>query len=410
MQLKLTLTILTFLTSFIALGQGQDSYSSRAEKEAAAARYYQQANEAVLQARYELGVIYYDSAIQLDSRQSDYYISRGQAKELEGDEVGALIDFESARKVDPMNYASVFKRALIYYNRKNYKQAASDFTFLIDNMETIETRAVIFKGVSYEEDGEVKLSGISTMEEMKADVYIHRAMTYEKLGYNTPAMLDFDAAIELNGFDPNYYVSRGMYRLDRGDKTGAIADYRRALKINPHHRNALYNLSFLVDEDERDEINQILFGKGDFAKVYSKRAFERFQKGQYEAALLDYDSALLIKADNASDLMNRGIVKSKLGKYESAIEDFNSSIYADNSLLRNFVLIGNAQQELGDYGYAIKYYQRFLDNAGPDASVFYNMGLAYMKDSQDDEACKTFRKAIELGEERAEKPMDKVCF
>ncbi|MCV9386882.1 tetratricopeptide repeat protein [Reichenbachiella ulvae] len=403
-------SICLLVSHFRLLAQNPADYDSKSEMLEAASAYYEKGNDAVTNTQYELGVIYYDSAINLVSDNADYYISRGQAKELEGDAVGALIDYEYAYNVDQSNHASIFKRALIYYNQEQYKKAAQDFTFLINNTETYETKALIFKGVSYNEDGAAKLSGITTIHEMKADVYIHRGMTYEKLGYNTPAMLDYDKAIDLNPYDPNYYVYRGMFRLDRGDKDGAVLDYRKALKINPHHRNALYNLSFLVDEEERDQINQILFGQGDFAKAYSKRAFENFQKGAYEEALLDYDSALMIKADNGSDLMNRGIVKSKMENYKSAIDDFNSSIYVDNTLLRNYVLIGNAYQELGDYGYAIKYYNRYIDNAGPDGSVYYNLGLALMKYNDDEEACLTFRKAIEYGEERAEKPMDKVCF
>ncbi|PIB36108.1 hypothetical protein BFP72_12235 [Reichenbachiella sp. 5M10] len=407
---QLLLNLVLMLSVVTAWSQETAPYESQKDKEEASDQYYKKGNLAVTNGQYELGVIYYDSAVHLAPSMADLYIVRGQAKELEGDDMGALADYEATLKLDPKNHAALFKRALIYYKRKNYTQAAQDFTYLINNVEKLETKALLFKGVSYEEDGELRLSGISTVSEMKADIYVHRALTYEKMGYNTPAMLDFDKAIELNEHDPNYYVYRGMFRLDRGDKEGAIADYRKALKINPHHRNALYNLSFLVDEDERDEINKILFGKGDFAKAYSKRAFDKFQKGEYEGALLDYDSALMIKADNASDLMNRGIVKSKLKNYKGAIKDFNSSVYTDNSLTRNYVLIANAYQELADYNYAIKYYQRFLDNAGPDGSVYYNMGLAYMKYNNDNEACLTFRKAIEMGEERAEKPMDKVCF
>ncbi|UXP30947.1 tetratricopeptide repeat protein [Reichenbachiella agarivorans] len=411
MQKTITLIIIISIwlnSSLIAQESGE--YSNKKEKNDLADQYYEKGNRSVTNTQYALAEVYYDSAIRLSSTRADYYIARGQAKELEGDEMGALVDYEAANKMDGTNNVAIFKRALIYYKRENYKQAAQDFTYLITNVEKLETKAIVFKGVSYDEDGEVLLSGISTVEEMKADIFVHRAMTYEKLGYSTPAMLDYDKAIELNELDPNYYVYRGMFRLDRGDKEGAITDYRKALKINPHHRNALYNLSFLVDDDERDEINKILFGKGDFAKAYSKRAFESFQKGNYEQALLDYDSALLIKADNASDLMNRGIVKSKLGQYTDAVKDFNSSVYTDNSLVRNYVLIGNAYQEMADYNSSIKYYERYINNAGPDASVYYNLGLAYMKYKKDTEACTQFRKAIELGEERAEKPMDKVCF
>jgi Flp pilus assembly protein TadD len=73
-------------------------------------------------------------------------------------------------------------------------------------------------------------------------------------------------------------------------------------------------------------------------------------------------------------------------------------------------LAENSFQSLDNYPYAIDYFLKFLDHSGSDASVLYNLGLSYMKYHNDDQACVTFRKAIELGEERAEAPMDKVCF
>ncbi len=403
--------MISYLWGFIvATGMTISVAQGNAGAKRSAEEYYEIGNNDLRKGQYELAAVYFDSAINLNPKNPEYFLARGQAKELNRDDVGALADYHAALKINPNYRVAHFKRALIYHKKGNYKQAVKDFTFLINNVESWETSAIVYKGFSVNENGEYQLGGINTLEEMLADMYVHRAMSYQKMGFKTPTIMDYNKAIELNNHDPNYYVSRGSYKLDQGDKKGAIADYRAALKINQHHRAALYNLSFLVDDEERDEINKTLYGQGDFAMAFSKRAFENFQKGHYEAALADYDSALIIRSDNANDLMNRGIVKAKLERHQQAIRDFKSSVYHDNTLIRNFVLMGNSYQAMGNYRASIEFYQRYLENAGPDGGVYYNLGLSYMKFHNETEACQTFRKAIEMGEERAEAPMDIVCF
>ncbi|MEP4095021.1 tetratricopeptide repeat protein [Reichenbachiella sp.] len=401
-----------FIVAFITEGytQNLDLNASSAERKRIADDYYEHGNVAGSRGQFRLAILYYDSAIRLHGGSSDYFFARGQAKELANNNIGALTDFEAALRLDSEHYTSMFKRALIYYKQKNYKQAAKDFTFLINNVETFETKAIVFKGASYDEKGEMIFSGIATLEDMKADVYLARAQTYEKMGFSTPTMLDYDKAISLNNHEPNYYVHRGLFKLSKEDSEGAEVDFRNALEIDQFHRLALYNLSFLVDEEEKNEIDKILYGVGDFAMAYSRRAFENYQKGRYEEALLDYDSALTIKRDNANDLMNRGMVKAKLDRHKDAIKDFESSVYTDNTLTRNFVLIGNSFQELNNYPQAVTYYQRYLRSETGDGVVYYNLGLAYMKARKDDEACEALRKAYDLGEERAEPALEQVCF
>ncbi|WP_221407869.1 tetratricopeptide repeat protein [Reichenbachiella faecimaris] len=409
---KTHLWLWMFIVAFTIEGFAQraDLNASPAERKRIAEDYYQKGNVAGRRGQFPLAVLYYDSAVRLFGGSSEYFFARGQAKELADNNIGALTDFEAALRVNPENYTALFKRALIYHKQKNYKQAATDFTFLINNVETFETKAIVFKGASYDEKGEMIFSGIATLEDMKADVYLARAMTYEQMGFNTPTILDFDKAIELNNHEPNYYVQRGLFKLSKEDAEGAEKDFRSALEIDQYHRLALYNLSFLVDDKEKDEINKILYGVGDFAMAFSRRAFENYQKGKFEEALLDYDSALMIKGDNANDLMNRGMVKAKLDRHKAAIKDFENSVYTDNTLVRNFVLIGNSYQELNNYPQAVTYYQRYLRSEKGDGVVYYNMGLAYMKAHKDDEACESLRTAYDLGEERAEPALEQVCF
>jgi len=394
---------------FFANAQADFQYLSPKEKFEKAEYYYESGARAVGRSQFRLGEVYFDSAIMLRPKKADFYLARGEAREEQKEVVKALADYETTIRLDPEHLAAKFKRALIYFERKNYIQAVKDYSALLKIEEVSETKAILFRGVAFDKDGPVQFAGITTVAQMKADIYHARALAYQKLGYKTPTMKDFRQAILLNPKDANIYLNRGLFLKEQNNIEGAVADFRKAIALDPYNKNALFNLSFHVDEEEKDAIYKKLYGEGDRALFYSRRAFENYQKGQLDDALADYDSALLIRGDRAEDLMNRGMVKAKLDKHTGAIKDFDTSIHSDNTLTRNFVLMGNSYTALAKFDDAIRYYKRYLGAEGADALVYYNLGIAAMKGDKNEEACKALTKALDMGESRAAEPMNAVC-
>ena len=388
-----------FILSTVYFGQAQST----------AQEYADLGEESMHEVQCTKAIGYYDQAICLDSDDANLYFSRGQAKELKGDVEGAFMDYDKSVALNERSFTAFFKRALIFHQRKNYNQAVNDFTHLIRHMKTLETTTLVFKGQA-DREGSTQLIGVQAMEHRKADVYAARAVTYKAMGYKEPALADFDQAILLNDRDASYFIERGLFKSENGDRDGALADYRSAVQLSPKHRIALYNLSLMVSKKEAEEINEILFEDGGFARSYSQRAFEKFESGDLSGALMDYDSALLLEKDNASDLMNRGIVKAKLSDDQGAVKDFQSSIALDEALIRNYVLLGNVYNNLEQYNDAMNYYNRYLEMNGPDAKTFYNMGVVYVKQNKNAAACQTFRQALQHGESKAAKPIAQVCL
>ncbi|WP_221409028.1 tetratricopeptide repeat protein [Reichenbachiella versicolor] len=388
--------MLFFLTANIALSQPAE-------------KLYQQGNQAVLLGEYSKALAFYAKANALDDTNCSYLFGMGQTKEFLNDDLLALEDYNAALRINPHYVIAQYKRALIYFRRGNYKQSINDLTYLINSTKVFEFEELVFRGIQYK-GYEIENARVISLNELLADMYDHRAKCYSKLGFRTPALLDYNKAIEFNDNDANYYVNRAQFELDSGFEAWAELDLRKAIAINPSHKPALKSLKVLVTKQERTEIDSRLYGEGNNATAYSEKANDFTQKGEFQSALFYFDSALNIRPDNAKDLMNRGVVKLKLGEPIEAIKDFKKSVFYDNSLTKNFILAGNSYQFIGNYQYAIEFYKKYLDNVGPDAGVYYNLGLAYMKFQNNDEACQTFKKAIKLGDKRAEKPMNDVCF
>ncbi|MEQ6119782.1 tetratricopeptide repeat protein [Reichenbachiella sp. MALMAid0571] len=385
------------------------TFSNRIEQYKKATDYYNLGLRFQQKREFEKSIKYYDSAISLNVRNVDYYLARAESRESSGNPVAALADYETVILIDPEYPSSYFKRGLIYHQQKNYKAAIADFTLLLEGEQFKVTKGIIFKGVQQNEGGLATFSGITTMNQMKSDVFNARALSYVQLNETDKALLDFENAIKENSNDPNYFVNRGLLKLSLQDTVIAKADFISALEIKPGFKPAIYNLSKISTEKERDGLKKELYADNESSVIFSQMAYEKFLSGEYKKALLYYDSALFWMPKNADDLMNRGIVKLKLKQTKSAIRDFDKSIALDKSLIRNYFLIGNAYQTLKAYEEGIKYYEFYLATAGADAQVHYNKGIAELQLGNKDQACKDLTLALNMGEKKAAKPKEEAC-
>ena len=76
-----------------------------------------------------------------------------------------------------------------------------------------------------------------------AVAYYDRAMAYDDKDLVQKAIADYTKAIELNPNDSNYYDNRGAAYFSSGRVDDAIADFRAALKVNPDDPIASKNLA-----------------------------------------------------------------------------------------------------------------------------------------------------------------------
>ncbi len=75
----------------------------------------------------------------------------------------------------------------------------------------------------------------------KAHAYNNRGATWHKKGAFDKAIADYNLALKLNPPDAIAYSNRGTTWLETGTFTKAIADYHNALELKPNNANAYYN-------------------------------------------------------------------------------------------------------------------------------------------------------------------------
>ncbi len=128
-----------------------------------------------------------------------------------------------------------------------------------------------------------------------------------------------------------FYIKLGDECFARGEFAAAITNYNQALKLQP-----------------------------DDAKIYYKRALVHYEIGDYEQAIEDYNQAIKINFNDAKAYSKRGLARYQLGDYEAAIEDYNQAIRINPYVAIVYINRADARSHIGDNQGAIEDYTQAI--------------------------------------------------
>jgi tetratricopeptide (TPR) repeat protein len=134
--------------------------------------------------------------------------------------------------------------------------------------------------------------------ELLASWYVARGGEYWKTGDYDRAIADYGRALEL---DPDYagaFVGRGLSYYGKGDIDRAIADVDRAIRLKPEYAEAL-----------------------------AARGVMYSFKGDSDRAIADFDRAIRLKPGNANYYFNRGAAYMDSGHIGRALLDWCRAAY-----------------------------------------------------------------------------------
>ena len=234
-----------------------------------------------------------------------------------------------------------------------------------------------------------------------AEEYFYSA--YEKGAYKDyyGAIADYSKAIELN---PNYamaFYNRGVIKNELEDYKRAIEDYNKAIELNPNYAMAYYNRGLI-----KDNLGNRYGAIADYSKsieiypddpvAFYNRGIIKFDLEKYYEAIADYTEAIQLNPNYAKAYHNRGVVKNKLKNYKSAIEDYSIAIELDPNVMP-YNNRGIAKNSLENYYGAISDYSKAIeiDSNYPDAYANRGISKYYIGDMNG--ACEDWGKAINLG-------------
>lgn len=165
---------------------------------------------------------------------------------------------------------------------------------------------------------------------------------------------------------PLPYRNRANYRRDQGRTEEALADYNSAITLKPD--GALYNSR---------------------AKLY-------FNLKKYDAALEDYNRAIVQDSSKGEYFINRGAVYALTNNMTLALTDFNKGLALEPNHANGYKNRSLIYQSLGQWENSLGDITKYLGMHPEDADLWYESGRIKNVLSRPSEAVPDLDKAIQL--------------
>lgn len=148
----------------------------------------------------------------------------------------------------------------------------------------------------------------------------------EQKGDLTRALADYNKAIELDPENEGCYYNRGLLYEQQGNLAGAIADYSSVIRLNPGH-----------------------------AKAYNNRGVLRNSRGDLAGAMADFNTAIRLAPFSPEAYANRGMIRLSQNELQRAVQDFTKvlEVASDNWASRKQVedILMTVRLQLENPGY-----------------------------------------------------------
>lgn len=229
------------------------------------------------------------------------------------------------------------------------------------------------------------------------------------------------------------WYSLGNLHLGKGDEGEAIDAYREAVKLDPGHGDARFNLALALERENRiREAAGALEGIDDpvarghrerlLAKLGGIPAEQVFRRsegekdsadlgriaagfeaaGKWKEAKEILDRAVKISPDDVAIRHNRGALSFRLGNFEEARHDYLVALELDPQHAETHFNMGLLHEREEKLAEALRSYEAALQSAPGHAGSMNNIGALYLRVGKPGPAAAIFRKVLEKNPGHAE--------
>lgn len=325
-------------------------FSCADQREQEAVQFFQKANFASRQGDFREAIRLYTEAIEKKADLVDAYNNRGLAYRQVGESDRALRDFDQATKLRAAYWEAWYNRSQVLADGGRWRESLAD----------LERLPPTYRDSAY--------------------VLVALGNARMQLNNRAGALADYDRALRLDPRNAEAFVNRGALFFAEKQPDRAEADFKQALQLDPNQHFALNNLSLIEAgrENYREAlqlVDRAVMLKPGQAAYLNNRGFYLLQTAQLGAGLQSVESSIRLDDANAWAWRNRGIYFLKTNNFRQALLDLRKAEQLD---------------------------------PGVDALYFY-LGEALRLSQQKTEACKAYRRGQQLGESLATRQLNRFC-
>jgi serine/threonine protein kinase/tetratricopeptide (TPR) repeat protein len=236
-----------------------------------------------------------------------------------------------------------------------------------------------------------------------AEAYWRKYEAVKENHWVAVAMEESEKAYRLNSQLPEVNITRGMIHGGTGQHDKAVTDFRRALDVDVTNASAYRGLAKAYEEKGLLDQAEITFQrsislKPDYWAGYNDLGVFYFRHNRYEDAIKQFRQVVSLTPDNDRGFSNLGGIYYLLKRWPEAQEMFERAL-ALRKTYRVCSNLGTLYYIQGEYTRAARMYETALELNDNDYRVWGNLAAAYYwAPGERQNAQKTYRRAIELGE------------
>lgn len=189
-------------------------------------------------------------------------------------------------------------------------------------------------------------------------------------------------AVQPDAADATAYDKLGNACLLQGDYNQAVADYTKALQLEPNDKIASDNLSNALKKRQDEAMKFMVEGLG------------AWFKNDFDLALADLNQAIQLDPKFLAAYCNRSFLYESRGDFARAIADCNHAIELDPNFTAAYCNRGDSYRQKGEYDRAIADFSQAIQLEPDRANIYFDRGLAYFNKGENDKAIADFGQAI----------------